>query len=50
MLKILSAMDFNLLISQFSMMISLKLNMEKWSSILRFSIDWFSKSVSWFHL
>jgi len=31
------------------MLISLKLNLEKWSSILRFSIDWFSISVSWFH-
>jgi len=34
-------MIFNLLFSQFSMLISLKLNLEKWSSILRFSIDWF---------
>jgi len=32
------------------MLISLKLNLEKWSSILWFSIDWFSKSISWFHL
>jgi len=32
------------------MLISLKLNMEKWSSNSRFSINWFSKSVNWFHL
>jgi len=43
-------MIFNLLFSQFSMLISLKLNLKNWSSISRFSIDWFSKSVSWFHL
>jgi len=43
MMKNWSAIIFNLLFSQFSMLISLKLNLEKWSSILWFSIDWFSK-------
>jgi len=32
-------MIFNLMFSQFSMLISLKLNLEKLSSILLFSID-----------
>jgi len=43
-------MIFNLLFAQFSMLISLKLNLENKVHFYVFSIDWFSKSVSWFHL